>query len=95
MQQSLPEMKRDAETVLGSTVVDMMYSETSSLKANSLLRQLEMIPYLANAIEKSPTEVIAKLSTLRDHCEYSAILAFSFSDSTSTETFGDPICGDW
>jgi hypothetical protein len=69
MQQSLPEMKRDADTVLGSTIVDVAYSESSSLKANSLLKQMETIPYLAENIQKSPSEIISKLELLRQHCK--------------------------
>jgi hypothetical protein len=69
MQQSLPELKRDADTILGSTIVDVMYSSSSSLKANSLLKQMEMVPLLSEAIQSKPSEVVSKLESLRKHCE--------------------------
>jgi hypothetical protein len=69
MQQSLPEMKRDADTVLGSTIVDVMYSESSSLRANSLLKQLDVIPQLAEMIQTNPSEIVSRLELLRNHCK--------------------------
>lgn len=70
MQQSLPELKRDADTVLGSTLVDMTYSSSSSLKANSLLKQMDLIPQLAETIQSNPSEIISKLELLRKHSKW-------------------------
>lgn len=78
MQQSLPEIKRDADTVLGNTLIDVMYSAKSSLKANSLFNQLEHIPQLVEMIQTNPSEIVAKLELLRKFREQKQILDPSY-----------------
>ena len=66
MLQSLPELKRDGDTILGATLVDLLYNDASSLKAGSLLKQMESLPILAEQLKQNPTEVVKALEEIRE-----------------------------
>ncbi len=67
IQQSLPEMKRDGNTVLVSTWHDLIYDESSTERATGVLRQIQFIPTLAKLLQDSPDEVIADLEEIRKY----------------------------
>ncbi|KAF7306997.1 hypothetical protein MIND_00492500 [Mycena indigotica] len=65
IQQSLPEMKRDGSTVLGSLWANELYDENSTSRATATLPQLEFIPKLAKELQENPEQVIADLLEIR------------------------------
>ncbi|KAG5654101.1 hypothetical protein H0H81_007515 [Sphagnurus paluster] len=67
VQQSLPELKRDGNNVLGSLWADLVYSEGSTSRAGGVLPQVEFIPKLAQQIQQSPAQVIADFKEIRKH----------------------------
>lgn len=85
IQQSLPEMKRDGNTVLVSTWHDLIYDESSTERANGVLRQIQFIPTLAKLLQESPDEVIADLEEIRKYSKHAIVgqayvLMATFSD---------------
>ncbi|KAF7436910.1 hypothetical protein PC9H_003744 [Pleurotus ostreatus] len=77
IQQSLPEMKRDGNTVLVSTWHDLIYDESSTERANGVLRQIQFIPTLAKLLQDSPDEVIADLEEIRKYMTEPSGVRFS------------------
>jgi hypothetical protein len=69
MLQSLPELKRDGDTILGTTLTDLLYDDSACLKASTLLRQMETLPMLADKLKNEPSEVVQALEKLRSICE--------------------------
>ncbi|EDR15625.1 uncharacterized protein LACBIDRAFT_300739 [Laccaria bicolor S238N-H82] len=65
IQQSLPEMKRDGNNVLGSLWSNLLYSEKSTSRSGGVLPQAEFIPKLAKQLQESPSEVIADFEAIR------------------------------
>ncbi|CAK5280254.1 unnamed protein product [Mycena citricolor] len=65
IQQSLPEMKRDGNTVLSSLWADLLHDENSTSRAGGILPQIEYIPKLVKRLADSPEEVIADLEEIR------------------------------
>ncbi|KAL0580364.1 hypothetical protein V5O48_001609 [Marasmius crinis-equi] len=77
IQQSLPEMKRDGNTVLGSVWADMLYDESSTSRAGGLLEQVDFIPKLAKQLQESPEQVIADFEEIRKHLVDTSGMRFS------------------
>lgn len=68
IQQSLPEMKRDGQTVLGSVLSDLIYKESSTSRSGGVLPQVEFIPKLAKQLQDAPEEVLADFEEIRKSC---------------------------
>ncbi|GJJ09486.1 hypothetical protein Clacol_003709 [Clathrus columnatus] len=66
VQQSLPELKRDGNTVVSSLFGRMQYSSSSTVQAASILNQLEFISRLMQKLKSAPETVIQDLETFRD-----------------------------
>ncbi|KAI0756614.1 Metalloenzyme, LuxS/M16 peptidase-like protein [Daedaleopsis nitida] len=66
-QQSLPEIKRDGDTVLSSVSAELLYDETSNTRMGSIVPLLEFIPQLSQQLQESPAEVIKDLEEIRRH----------------------------
>ncbi|KAJ7254026.1 Metalloenzyme, LuxS/M16 peptidase-like protein [Mycena haematopus] len=77
IQQSLPEMKRDGNTVLGSLWADLLYNEASTSRAGGILPQNEFIPSLATQLAESPDQVIADLQEIRRYATDPSGVRFS------------------
>ncbi|KAE9411017.1 hypothetical protein BT96DRAFT_952834 [Gymnopus androsaceus JB14] len=77
IQQSLPEMKRDGNTVLGSLWADLMYSEKSTSRAGGVLPQVDFMPKLAKELQESPEKVVADLEEIRKHVTNPSGMRFS------------------
>ncbi|KAK7058884.1 hypothetical protein VNI00_001508 [Paramarasmius palmivorus] len=77
VQQSLPEMKRDGNTVLGSVWADLLYDETSTSRAGGLIDQVDFIPKLAKQLQEAPEEVMADFEAIRKHLIEPSGLRFS------------------
>jgi Zn-dependent M16 (insulinase) family peptidase len=67
IQQSLPELKRDGNTVLGAVTAEQLYTAKSTSKASAVLDQIEFIPKIAEALKENPAEVIEKFEQIRSH----------------------------
>ncbi|KAK7064154.1 Metalloenzyme, LuxS/M16 peptidase-like protein [Favolaschia claudopus] len=77
IQQSLPEMKRDGNTVLGSLWADLIYNETSTSRAGGILPQQEFIPNLAKQLASNPEKLIADLQEIRRYATDPSGVRFS------------------
>jgi len=67
IQQSLPELKRDGNTVLSSVWADLLYAENSTSRAGGVLPQTKFIPKLIQDLHDSPDKVIADFNELRKY----------------------------
>ncbi|KAL0951071.1 hypothetical protein HGRIS_007809 [Hohenbuehelia grisea] len=67
LQQSLPEMKRDGNTVLASLWTNLLYDETSTSRAGGILNQMDFVPNLAKQLQENPDQVIADFEEIRKH----------------------------
>ncbi|KAF8078531.1 Metalloenzyme, LuxS/M16 peptidase-like protein [Lyophyllum atratum] len=76
-QQSLPELKRDGNNVLGSLWADLVYSEDSTSRAGGVLPQVEFIPKLAKQLQETPAEVIADFEEIRNYVTDPSGIRFS------------------
>jgi hypothetical protein len=65
IQQSLPEMKRDGNNVLGSLWADLIYDDNSTSRFGGIIPQADFIPKLAKQLQASPAEVIADFEEIR------------------------------
>ncbi|EAU93061.2 cytoplasmic protein [Coprinopsis cinerea okayama7 len=79
IQQSLPELKRDGNTVLNSLWSDLIFSEQSTSRASTVLPQVEFIPQLVKRLQESPEEVIKEFEEIRKHVTDPAGIRFSVS----------------
>ncbi len=70
IQQSLPEMKRDGDTVLGSVNSELLFDETYVPRMGSVVPMIDFVPKLAQQLQESPEEVIKDLEEIRSCCEY-------------------------
>ena len=67
IQQSLPEAKRDGNTVVSSLSGTLIYASSSTMQAGSVLNQVEFIPRLMEKLSANPDEVAEDLLSLRRH----------------------------
>lgn len=65
IQQNLPELKRDGNTVLGAVSAQQLYDDSSTQRAGSVMEQMDFIPKIAKQLQESPDDVIAKLEKIR------------------------------
>lgn len=70
VQQSLPELKRDGNTVLYAVSGDLLFDETSASKASEILAQMDHIPKLAQQLKDDPEAVISDFKQIRDACGF-------------------------
>ncbi|KAF5374955.1 hypothetical protein D9758_000192 [Tetrapyrgos nigripes] len=77
IQQSLPELKRDGNTVLGSLWADLLHSESSTSRAGGVLPQVEFMPKLAKQLQEDPEQVLADFEEIRKHVTNPAGIRFS------------------
>lgn len=67
--QSIPELKRDGNTVLSAYSSDQLYDEASTSRANSVLEQMKALPKLVKQLQDDPNEVIKDFEEMRKCCE--------------------------
>lgn len=70
IQQSLPEAKRDGNTVVSSLSGALLYAPSSTAQAATVLDQVEFIPHLMERLKTTPEQVVADLEQLRQHREW-------------------------
>lgn len=80
IQQSLPEMKRNGNTVLSAISSEQLYDETSTPRAGSVLNQAEFIPGLIQQLQDEPNKVIEAFEVIRRTGESDCILTKLFID---------------
>lgn len=82
IQQSLPEQKRDGDTILGSVTAEMLFDETSVSRTTMTLPQAEFIPKLAEQLQQSPDEVVKDFEEIRRHRTFSfSLVLFQMTDN--------------
>ena len=89
--QSLPEMKRNGNTVLSAISSEQLFDETSTPRAGTVLKQAEFIPGLIQQLQDKPKKVIDEFEVIREAGE-GRILPSSSSRLTlfsSHQTGGD------
>lgn len=67
IQQNLPELKRDGNTVLGAVGAQQLYDANSTQRAGSVVEQMDFIPALAKQLQENPDDVVVKLETIRKY----------------------------
>ncbi|KAK0478409.1 Metalloenzyme, LuxS/M16 peptidase-like protein [Armillaria novae-zelandiae] len=77
IQQSLPELKRDGNTVLGSLWADLLYNESSTSRAGGILPQIDFIPKLVKRLQEEPEKVVAEFEKIREHMTDPSGIRFS------------------
>ena len=66
-QQSLPERKGDADSVLSSLRCDLIFAENSTSRYEGVFQQAELIPRLIQRLRESPQDVLADFESIREH----------------------------
>jgi len=74
IQQSLPEMKRNGNTVLSAILSEQLYDETSTSRAGTVLNQAEFIPGFIQQLQDEPKKVIEAFEVIRRTRESDCIL---------------------
>ncbi|KAF7320399.1 hypothetical protein MKEN_00824700 [Mycena kentingensis (nom. inval.)] len=77
IQQSLPEIKRDGNAVLGSLWSNLLFSESSACRASGLLPQIDFIPQVSKQIQEDPEQVFADLAEIRRYATDPSGVRFS------------------
>ncbi|KAI0649856.1 Metalloenzyme, LuxS/M16 peptidase-like protein, partial [Trametes meyenii] len=67
IQQSLPEIKQDGDTVLGSISVELLYDASSTSRMGSVIPQVKFIPTLAQQLQESPADVLKDFEEIRKY----------------------------
>ena len=67
--QGLPELKRDGDTVLSSYANGLLYNESNTLRANSVLEQMRAIPELLKELQENPEKARSKFEQIRKYCK--------------------------
>ena len=70
IQQALPGMKRDGNTVLSSVTMELLHDENSTTRATGVLIQSEFIRGLSERIQERPEEAIEAFESIRRNSEY-------------------------
>ncbi|KAI0307721.1 Metalloenzyme, LuxS/M16 peptidase-like protein [Multifurca ochricompacta] len=65
IQQALPGLKRDGNTVLSAVSSELLYAENSTNRASGVLIQSEFVRALAENIQEAPEEVIQRFESIR------------------------------
>lgn len=73
IQQTLPELKRDGDTVLSSVWANLLYAENSTSQASGVLPQTKFIPMLMQDLQDNPDKVIADFNELRRYCKFTSL----------------------
>lgn len=81
IQQNLPELKRDGNTVLSSQSARLLYAQNSTNWATTVFTLMEFIPQLTQRLQNNPDEVIEELEKIRGYGKATAVnLSCSVSD---------------
>jgi Zn-dependent M16 (insulinase) family peptidase len=79
IQQALPGLKRDGNTVLSSVTTELLHDESSTSRALGVLTQSDFNRSLSEKIQEAPEEVIKEFESLRQYSEYTCAKLRSFS----------------
>jgi Zn-dependent M16 (insulinase) family peptidase len=69
IQQTLPELKRDGNTVLSAVTAQQLFGKNSTSTAGVVLEQMDFIPRISEQLKEDPEAVIAKFEQIRKHCK--------------------------
>lgn len=73
IQQSLPETKRDGNTMVTALSESLLFSPASTSRASAVLELMEFIPRVAETLRTRPEEVIRNLQSLRQYRKFPCI----------------------
>jgi ssDNA-binding replication factor A large subunit len=69
IQQALPGLKRDGNTVLSAVTTELLHDESSTTRAGGVLIQSDFNRSLSEKIHEAPEEVIKEFESLRQYSE--------------------------
>ncbi|EJD03900.1 uncharacterized protein FOMMEDRAFT_19228 [Fomitiporia mediterranea MF3/22] len=75
--QSLPELKRDGNTVLSAYSSELLYDESSTPRTNAVLEQMRAVPGLAKMLQENPEDVRKYFEEMRKHLTDPSGMRFS------------------
>jgi hypothetical protein len=79
--QSLPEQKRDGNTIMTGISNSLTFETSKSVSnAGAIITQMEFIPELAKRLQENPDEVIKEIKEFREHGMFVAHFEPSKSD---------------
>lgn len=70
IQQGLPELKRDGNTVVNAVYAESLWTSGSASQASGLMKQIEFNPILSGRLKTDPDSVVADLKELREYCSF-------------------------
>jgi hypothetical protein len=73
-------MKRSGKTVLSAIASEQLYSETSTPRAGTILKQAEFIPGLIQQLQNNPEQVVEEFETIRQTCGLDPSLTMPLAD---------------
>ncbi|KAI9445287.1 Metalloenzyme, LuxS/M16 peptidase-like protein [Lactarius indigo] len=77
IQQALPGLKRDGNTVLSAVSSELLYTSNSTTRASGVLIQSDFIPTIAEKVHSSPEDVIQLFENFRKHITDPSGIRFS------------------
>ncbi|THH10161.1 hypothetical protein EW145_g1526 [Phellinidium pouzarii] len=75
--QSLPELKRDGNTILSGYSSELLYDESSTQRSNAILAQMKAIPDVINKLRESPEDVRKEFEEIRKYLTNPSGMRFS------------------
>lgn len=71
LQQAIPEMKRDGNTVMSAVWTELLFDERSTSRANGVTTQMDVIPKLIKQLQESPDSLLNDFEEIRKHSRFS------------------------
>ncbi|KAF8307697.1 hypothetical protein DL93DRAFT_2064630 [Clavulina sp. PMI_390] len=84
IQQGLPEMKRDGNTVANALFGEALWTESSASKVAGLMKQIEFNPALVEKLKAEPEAVVADLKKFRSYVTDPANLRIAVTGSITS-----------
>ena len=68
LQQSLPQYKRDGNSVAGAVMTDLTYDASRTARYSTVTGMMEWVPRIAKELKENPKEVVQKLKRVQAIC---------------------------
>ena len=68
MLQCLPQLKRDGMEVMNAFALELLYNESSSMRASSMLSLMKTVPEIMRRLTEEPESVRKDFEELKGHC---------------------------
>ncbi|KAJ3559767.1 hypothetical protein NM688_g144 [Phlebia brevispora] len=86
IQQNLPELKRDGNTVLSSQSASLLYAQSSTNWATTVFTLMDFIPQLSQRLQDDPIEVIKDFERVRKYVTEPSGVRFSVTGNVLSVT---------